>query len=392
MVTMTTAQNALKELYLDVVSNQLNTKTNVLFNQFKQTTSDIYGRDVQRLVPFGVNGGVGAGDEGGVLPSSEGNSYVNFTSTLKNLFGSLEISDKAIRVSNDDAGAFVNLLTAEMEGLVSASKFNLSRMLYGDGTGKLASVTSANVSANTITVSSVQNLMEGMVVDVYSSDSPVTGFTNVRITKIDRDNKKITLSSAVTSTFSTNASSCALYVQGSKNQELTGLEAIFAQSGSIYGLSKTTYPWLVSFLKTKSNQETFDEALVQEVMDEVEMRTGNKMNFLVTTNALKRKFASVLRTMSKNLDVETLEGGYKALSFNGISLYGDKFVPEGVLYMLNTNDFKIHQLCDWEWLTNEDGSILKQKQGYASYLATLVKYAELVCSRPGAQGKMANLS
>ncbi len=392
MVTMTTAQNALKEIYLDVVSNQLNTKTNVLFNQFKQTSSDIYGREVQRLVPYGVNGGVGAGDEGGALPSSEGNSYVNFTSTLKNLFGSLEISDKAIRVSSDDAGAFVNLLTAEMEGLVSASKFNLGRMLYGNGTGKLADVASANVSANTITVSSVQNLMEGMVVDFYNSSTPVTGFTGVRISKIDRDNKKITLNAVVTSNFSSNASSYSIYVQGSKDQELTGLEAIFAQSGNIYGLSRSTYPWLTSYLKTKTNQETFDEALIQATMDEVELRTGNKMNFLVTTNALKRKFASVLRTMSQNLDVETLDGGYKALSFNGIPIYGDKFVPDGVLYMLNTDDFKLHQLCDWEWLTNEDGSILKQKQGYASYLATLVKYAELVCSRPGAQGKMANLS
>ena len=56
MVTMTTAQNALKDLYLDVVSNQLNTKTNVLFNQIKSSTSDVYGREVQKIVPYWVNG------------------------------------------------------------------------------------------------------------------------------------------------------------------------------------------------------------------------------------------------------------------------------------------------------------------------------------------------
>lgn len=392
MVTMSTAQNALKDLYLDVVSNQLNTKTNVLFNQFKQTSQDIYGREVQRLVPYGVNGGVSAGDEGGALPSSEGNSYLNFTTSLKNLFGTIEISDKAIRASSDDAGAFVNLLTAEMEGLLSASKFNLGRMLYGDGSGALTTVTAANVSANTITVSSINNLVEGMVVDFYNGSTAFSGFTGVRITNIDRAAKKITVSKAVTSSFVSSASSLTIYLQGSKGQELTGLEAIFAQSGSIYGLSRSTYPWLISYLKTKANNETFDEDLVQATLDEVELRTGNKMNFLVTTNALRRKFASNLRSITSNIDVANLKGGFKALSFNGIPLYGDKFVPDGVLYMLNTDDFRIHQLCDWEWLTNEDGSILKQKQGYASYLATLVKYAELVCSRPGAQGKMASLS
>ncbi|MBO4412446.1 MAG: phage major capsid protein, partial [Clostridia bacterium] len=127
MVTITTAQNALKDLYLDVVSEQLNTKTNDLLNQFKQTTNDVYGREVQMLAPYGLNGGVGAGDEGGLLPSSEGNPYLTFSSSLKNLYGTIEISDKAMKSSIDDAGAFVNLLTAEMEGLLTASKFNLGR-------------------------------------------------------------------------------------------------------------------------------------------------------------------------------------------------------------------------------------------------------------------------
>ncbi len=392
MVTMTTAQNALKDIYLDVVSNQLNTKTNVLLNQFKQTTQDVYGREVQKLVPYGVNGGIGAGDEGGQLPSSEGNSYLNFTASLKNLFGTIEISDKAIRASNDDAGAFVNLLTAEMEGLLESSKFNLGRMLYGDGSGKLANISSANSTKNTITLDNVQNIVEGMTIDIYDGNSAVSGFQGVRIVSVDRATKVITISAEITSTFVSNANKYAIYVQNSKDQELTGLEAIFATSGSIYGLSRTNYPFLTSYIKTKSTSETFNEALIQEVMDEVEIRTGNKMNFIVTTNEVKRKFASTLSAFNKNIDTTNLNGGYKALSFNGIPLYGDKFVKSGNLYMLNTNDFSICQLCDWEWLTNEDGSILKQKQGYASYLATLVKYAELICSRPGAQGKMTSLT
>ena len=35
---------------------------------------------------------------------------------LKKLYGTIEISDKAIRASRTSAGAFVNLLNAEMEG------------------------------------------------------------------------------------------------------------------------------------------------------------------------------------------------------------------------------------------------------------------------------------
>ena len=45
-------------------------------------------------------------------------------------------------------------------------------------------------------------------------------------------------------------------------------------------------------------------------------------------------------------------------------------------------------LCDWQWLENEDGKILKQIAGKPVYTATLVKYAELVCSRPFGQGML----
>ena len=390
MVTITTAQNALKDIYLDVVSEQLNTKTNVLLNQIKQSSQDIYGREVQRLVPYGLNGGVSCGDEGGTLPSSEQNNYLNFTTTLKNLYGTIEISDKAIKASSDDAGAFVNLLSAEMEGLLTASKFNLGRMLYGDGTGALTTVSAAVKSTGVITVTSVANLIEGLVIDFYNGSTLVLG--GARIVSVDRANKTIVTDQSLTTAFVTSASSYTIYVQNSKGEEITGLESVFAQSGSIYGVSRSSYPFLTSYLKQVGVNDTFDDVFVQAVLDEVEQRTGNKPNFLVTTNAVKRKFASVLRSYSKNVEAGEIKGGYKALSFNGIPLVGDKFCGDGILYALNTDDFTLHRLCDWEWLINEDGSILKQKQGYASFVATLVKYAELVCARPGAQGKISNIS
>ncbi len=393
MVTMTTAQNALKDIYLDVVANQLNTQTNALYNQIKNSNADVYGREVQKLAPYGINGGVGAGDEGGVLPKSAENKYVLFTSSLKNLFGTIEISDKAIRASADDAGAFVNLLNAEMEGLLQASKFNLGRMLYGNGSGLLASISSASSTTNLITCNNVQNLIEGMLIDIYSSSgTQISDFTGIRILKIDRNNKTIQVSKNITSTFQSAASGAQIYVQNSKDSEISGLGKVFETSGSIYGLSRTLYPWLNSYQKEKTSSETFNEIYLQTAIDEVSLRTGNDINFLVTTSAVKRKFASTLLSNSRNIDTTNLNGGYQSLSYNGIPLVSDRFVPDGTMYLLNTNDFVMHQLCDWEWLCNEDGSILKQKEGYARYFATLVKYAELVCNKPGSQCMLTKLA
>ena len=392
MVTMQTAENALKDIYLGVVSNQLNTKTNALYNQIKQTTTDVYGREVQKLAPFGINGGIGAGDEGGLLPKSAENKYVLLTSTLKNLYGTIEISDKAIRASVDDAGAFVNLLTAEMDGLLESSKFNLGRMLYGDGSGLLCSVTAATEGENIITVDNVNNLIEGMVVDVYNADNILIGFNGVRIIGIDRENKTLTLSVSANSTFATNAKKCKIYVQNSKDQELTGIEKLFATLDPIYGLDRTTYPWINSYDRSKLSTETLDEILLQEFIDEIMERTGSEINFIATTSKVKRILASNLISKRANIDTINLDGGYNAISYNGIPVISDRFIKNGTMYMLNTNDFAMHQLCDWEWLCNEDGSVLKQKEGYASYIATLVKYAELMCSKPAGQARLTNLS
>jgi hypothetical protein len=93
-----------------------------------------------------------------------------------------------------------------------------------------------------------------------------------------------------------------------------------------------------------------------------------------------------------NVDYQNLDGGYKALSFNGIPWVADRFVETGALYALNSNDFKLHQLCDWRWLESESGKVLNQISNKAAYKATLVKYADLICERPCGQVKITNIA
>ena len=62
------------------------------------------------------------------------------------------------------------------------------------------------------------------------------------------------------------------------------------------------------------------------------------------------------------------------------------------MYLLNTEDFSLHQLCDWKWLETSDGKVLKQIAGKPVYSATLVKYADLLCSRPCGQGMLSGIT
>ncbi len=385
MIDLTSAQNALKDAYLVAACNQLNTKTNPLFAKIKQSSSDVYGKQIIKMAPVGINGGIGAGSETGELPSANENNYVQFKTTLKNLYGTIEISDKAIRASANSAGAFVDLLNAEMEGLLTASKFNLGRMLYGDGSGKVASVTEYSSSTGVLTVDSVKNLIEGMVVDAYTSAGEVTDNVGLRIAYVDRVNNQLTF----TSTPSSFTSGDVLYVQGSKDNEITGLGAIFGSTSTLYGLNRTSNKWLTPY--TSSSSQEISDAILQEAVDFLEENTGSNIDFITCGAGVKRAYQQYLACYRRNIDVTILEGGYKAISFNGIPVVSDRFIPDDTLYMLDSTKFTLHQLCDWEWIEGEGGKILRQKAGYPAYTATLVKYADLICDQPNGQAKFSNI-
>ena len=381
MVSLTSADNALKTVYLGVVANQLNINANPLLSQIKRTTKDVWGKEIVKLAPYGINGGIGAGTETGSLPIATGNNYVQFKAALKNLYGSIEISDKAIRASKNDAGAFVNLLNDEMESLVKASSFNLGRMLFGDGSGELGKVSA--VAGQVLTMDYVNNFVEGMLVDIYNGEEAIQ--SGLKVVFVDRANKAITVEGSVTSVAEGNR----VFVQGSKDNEITGLGAIFSNSANLYGLTRSDYPWLKPFTN-EANGEISD-FMIQSAIDAVEDNADSKVNYIACSKAIRRAYQTYLGYYRKNVEVVDINGT-KTIAHNGIPVVGDRFVKDGDIYLLNTNDFTLHELCDWKWLEGESGNILKQIAGKPAYTATLVKYAELICDRPNGQAKISNVS
>lgn len=386
MVTLQTAENALKNVYLDVVANQLNVKANPLMAKIKRSSKDVWGKEIRKLAPFGINGGIGAGSEAGELPSSSGNGYVQFVAELKNLYGKIELSDKSVRASASNIGAFVNLLSDEMEGLVKASAFNLGRMLYGDGSGLLATV--ASVDGNKVVCDKVNNLIEGMLVDIYNGETKVNANQIVKITYVDRVNKTFHFDASLFT--GTIAQGHKLYVQGSKGYEISGLGKIFDTSATeIYGVKKSDYQWLNPYVSTTATE--ISDILIQQAIDFLDMNNDSNINFIATSSAVRRAYQEYLGAYRRNVDVTELEGGYKTITHNGIPVVADRFVDDDKMYLLNTNDFTLHELCDWKWLEGEDGRILRQNQNYPTYSATLVKYAELICDKPCGQALISGI-
>ena len=317
-----------------------------------------------------------AGTEDGDLPAAGSNRYVNLTSTLKNIYGTIEISDKALRASQNSSGAFVDLLNAEMEGLISSAKVNFSRMLYGDGNGYVGTIT--KTSGSTLTVEPIGRVYEGMNVDIRSGSGILEDGEDLTVASVDYANGTITLSSTPDDTLTGSS----VYVHGAYGNEITGFRAIFG-TGDIYGLTRSSESLLNPVEFTLA---TLSESGIMENINYMEAFCNNRPNMILCSYKTKSAIGALLTGAKMQLDTAVLNGGYSAILFDGIPVVADRYCPDDSIYLINTDDFVLAQLCDWAWLEDEDGKILKQVPGKAAYSATLVKYAELICKRPCAQG------
>ncbi|MDE7453955.1 MAG: phage major capsid protein [Clostridia bacterium] len=384
MITLQNADSALKDYYLEAVTAQLNENLSPFFSAIEKNSANVSGKDVKLTVLRGYAGGIVSGAEDADLPAPHKNRYAAISVPLKNLYGTIEISDKALRASRDSEGAFINLLNAEMEGLVNSAKASFQRMLHGDGSGKLCAIVK-KISNTEVQVDDVKEYFAGMLVDCSNAMGLFAESSKgVMISGVDMANSTVIFETAVTSSLEGGY----MYVHASKDRELTGLSAIF-DSGTIYGYDKSTDKYFAPY-KVDCNHK-LTESVLSDVLDHMEERYNSKINFILCSYKTRKLIASLLDANRRVVNTIDARTGYGSVTVNDVPVYADKYCPDDRILFLNTDDFGLYQLCDWEWLEDEDGKILKQVAGKAAYSATLVKYAELICRKPCGQAMLYNV-
>ena len=383
MITIQNADKALKDYYLDAVTAQLNDGISPFYSAIEKSSANVFGKDVKLAIVRGNSGNVMAGAEDGDLPDPYKNRYLDICMPLKNLYGTIEISDKAMRASRDSSGAFVNLVNAEMDGLVLSARHNFQRMLFGNGTGAICSVVK-RINSKTYQVDAAKEYFVGMYVDVddYGSGSINDSF-GLTIDAVDTAASTVTFNRGVEEVIAGGK----IFVHGSKDNELTGLAALF-DGTTLYGYTKATE----SYFKTYNvdGKGALTEDTLVEILDHMEENFNSKINMIICSYKTRRKIAALIANNRRVVNSTDAHTGFGVVTVNDVPVYADKFCSDGKIYFLNTEDFSLNQLCDWEWLEDEDGKILKQIPGKAAYSATLVKYAELICKKPCGQAMLYN--
>lgn len=172
----------------------------------------------------------------------------------------------------------------------------------------------------------------------------------------------------------------------------------FTVEDPLQGLDTDSYNWWKSQVMTHSSgryagQRALTLDLMQQMFDRVETAAGKDYgpNVIFTTKAIRREYLKLMQADRRNVNTMTLDGGWKALDYNGIPLMVDDDAIDGEMYFLTTKDLQIYRMSDYAWM-EKDGAVLSRISGYDAYEAVLYRYAELGCVRRNSHGVICDLS
>lgn len=392
MITVNEAESALKNIYLESIVNDLNTKTNPFLTMIQKNTKTIATKDAIVPIRYNNQNSVRAGAEDGPLPTNSDARTAEVIVPLKNLFGSFQITDKALKAAQNSPGAFAALIGGEMNNLVATAQANLNRMIYGNGFTPLGFTTAVHIQSRVFTVPSrfASNFSVGTVFQAWSTNNSRvhSGMLTVSAITTIGANTMITHTGAALT--DARSERFYLYAETLDEHNMNGIDSIFRPE-KLYNLRRNDHSAILPFQQTNNLGDLLPltEDNVLDFFTNFEERVeGRPTNIIMCHTHVEKALFNNLRANRTNIDMAEMAGGFRAATFNGIPVYSDVRARGGCLFALNSDSFAMHQLCDWSWLEGEDGSILKPVSGQPLYSATLVKYADLICERPFLQGKL----
>lgn len=381
-MTMAKATEALKLFYLPGIQYQLNT-ANPILSMIERDKTSVVGAEIRMALRYGRNGGVGNRADDGLLPTPNSRKTKQARWETKNLFARIAITDKTMKASRSKEGAFLSLLEADLEDAQADAKDNMARQVFGNGTGKL-SLFGAATSKNTLPVGSVQYFAEGQFIDVLAQDGSVKAAQR-EVVAVDDLSNEITISGAAITTAATDFA----VISGNYEEELTGFGAVFTPNNTLYGIDRATNKWFNPTVKNLGGE--ISEVAIQSQIDDTERKAGGKTNFLLSSYGVRRAYQELQLANKRITDVMKLEGGYEALSYNGVPFTVDKYADAGTLYGLDLTTWKLYHIEDWNWL-EEDGAVLNRVADRPIWEATLARYCDIGCSKPKGNFKMTGIT
>jgi hypothetical protein len=393
---LTFASEALKLVYGDL-HMQLRDKTPAL-DFIKASSSNITrnGKEVVFDTHIGRNQGIGARNVREKLPTAGAQKYKQAHLYLKNLYGSIEVDGQLFEQAAEDYQAFINVVDNEIKGLRRDLAVDMNRQIYGDGSGKIAVVKTANTADTTVEFDSVHWVEYGMIVDILSADGATQKANEVEVVSVNTSTNVVTFSANVTCAVGdiiVRASNTA----NSFGKELTGLAKIVSATGSLHEINPADTPvWAATevTLGSAGTPGTLTELDLISLVQKVDKQGGDVDVFLASPGVYNA-YWNLLQSFRQFTNTAALTGGQRSFTFEAlgkpIRFVSDYAAPKGTLYALSSKELVMNQKKDWSWM-DRDGSMWSRVADTDAYEARYYLYAELGTYRRNAHAKLSNIA
>lgn len=388
--TLTTVDAILKEIYGPRIEDQLQSET-VALKRIERTSDGVVSTVGGKYVDFPIrvtrNHGIGYRNENEQLPAAGQQGYAEVHVPLKYGYGRVRLTGQVMELADGNPQAFASAMDREMDGLKDDLQKDQNRIVYGDGSGLLASITTTTASSAAQDVDNTQYLEIGMKVDVLTRSDGSTVVLDTTITDIDGNT--VTFADAFT-----GATTAGVYRQGSYGREPTGLGKIVDNSSTLHGLAPASQrKWAAEIMDNGGANRALSESLMIEGVDKVRVN-GGKISVYLGSLGVRRAYFNLLTQQRRYADTKEFAGGFTGLAFNHgreIPMVEDPDAPANVMQGLDEDKIKIYRNKPWHW-AEEDGSILKWVTNYDAWEAIMRQYSEMGTSQRNAHVKIADIT
>lgn len=409
---------ATDKLFLEFILPGLNIEikeNSTLYGRFKTDTTNVSGKyavfKCLTKAPASARP-----SSSSTLPTAKQGTYDEFLIYMKRgMYAQLQFDGLALACSKGK-GAVMDVLKAEIQGITTYMANKLNRQFWGDGSGRLAQLSAANVNDTTITIdgpffgSSADGrtdpsnyLDEGQAVDIYSTLG-VLEAEDVTISSISKGGAgtdTLTMAENVTASNDAWIFDHDTYAasQAAGTGVPMGLNGIIEVSDPYTGITETSFQnidrdtnvWARAHEVNMGGVVLTNAKILQTIMD---CEKWGRVKVIITNEIIWRAYYAILEADKTLPNEKAFWGGLEGLAFYGgragkIPILYDPDCPDYNMYFIDDSVLKVFAPTQngMTWIPGDSG-ILTRVQGKDEWVASLVWYYNFGTNKPQALGKL----